>query len=205
MFWWGLYGWTPLSCPWGCLVRSARVWTFWFFLVPWLPLGLGDFLVVLLGWSSVLGLRIVGGLTLWWLSPLCLACIGMLIHPYLSYYTNVFGSSLVFLFGWKMWRINSNVRDIWTMACFGLNICISYKINRKSQIHSYDLLFLSLTLFFCFKATLKFSNIDMLSTFSVGKANFPTHILTVSVTSLHISGPFSTWCSMCTVGMGAPG
>lgn len=43
---------------------SARVWTFWFFLVPWLPLGLGDFLVVLLGWSSVLGLRIVGGLTL---------------------------------------------------------------------------------------------------------------------------------------------
>lgn len=111
MFWWGLYGWTPLSCPWGCLVRSARVWTFWFFLVPWLPLGLGDFLVVLLGWSSVLGLRIVGGLTLWWLSPLCLACIGMLIHPYLSYYTNVFGSSLVFLFGWKMWRINSNVRD----------------------------------------------------------------------------------------------
>lgn len=88
------------------------------------------------------------------------------------------------------------------MACFGLNICISYKINRKSQIHSYDLLFLSLTLFFCFKATLKFSNIDMLSTFSVGKANFPTHILTVSVTSLHISGPLSTWCSMRTVGMG---
>lgn len=95
--------------------------------------------------------------------------------------------------------------NIWTMACFGLNICILHKINIKSQIHSYDLLFLSLTLFFCFKATLKFSNSDMLSTFSAGKANFPTHILTVSVTSLHISGPFSTWCSIRTVGMGAPG
>lgn len=78
MFWWGLYGWPPLSCPWGCLVQSARVWTFWFFLLPWLPLGYGDFLVALLGWSSVLGLCIVGGLTLWWLGPLCLACIGML-------------------------------------------------------------------------------------------------------------------------------
>lgn len=68
MFWWGLYGWPPLSCPWGCLVPhvwKSKVWTFWFFLLPWLPLGLGDFLVALLGWSSVLGLRIVGGLTLW--------------------------------------------------------------------------------------------------------------------------------------------